>query len=78
MQALRAQLSRPAEDGTPALVLKLYGSRCHLQYVPPVCSGRTELCNSVLNDTWVSVPTGSEDGTFKSSRKNPYVGPAFT
>jgi paired amphipathic helix protein Sin3a len=38
----------------------------------PVCSGRTPLCDEVLNDTWVSVPMGSEDFTFKSSRKNQY------
>jgi paired amphipathic helix protein Sin3a len=37
-----------------------------------VCSGRTELCNEVLNDTWVSMPTGSEEGTFKNLRKNQY------
>eukprot|EP00029_Vermamoeba_vermiformis_P005553 TRINITY_DN1961_c0_g1_i1.p1 TRINITY_DN1961_c0_g1~~TRINITY_DN1961_c0_g1_i1.p1 ORF type:complete len:690 (+),score=291.97 TRINITY_DN1961_c0_g1_i1:90-2159(+) len=36
------------------------------------CSGRTRLCTSVLNDTWISVPIGSEDGTFKNSRKNQY------
>ena len=33
---------------------------------------RTALCRSVLNDTWVSVPTGSEDFSFKSMRKNVY------
>lgn len=38
----------------------------------PVCSGRTELCNEVLNDVWVSVPKGSEDFGFKNSRKNQY------
>lgn len=42
------------------------------KFVPPVCSGRTELCNSVLNDEWVSVPTGSEDYGFKNLRKNQY------
>jgi paired amphipathic helix protein Sin3a len=26
----------------------------------------------VLNDIWVSVPTGSEDFTFKNQRKNQY------
>eukprot|EP00741_Cyanophora_paradoxa_P007582 tig00001155_g7334.t1 len=34
----------------------------------PICSGRTSLCDEVVNDVWVSVPTGSED--FKHSRKN--------
>ena len=29
-------------------------------YPVPPCSERTSLCKSVLNDTWVSVPTGSE------------------
>jgi paired amphipathic helix protein Sin3a len=41
-------------------------------YPQPICSERTELGRSVLNDTWVSVPTGSEDFTFKNSRKNQY------
>lgn len=38
----------------------------------PVCSGRTALCDEVLNDIWVSVPTGSEDFGFKNSKKNQY------
>eukprot|EP00026_Physarum_polycephalum_P000301 Phypoly_transcript_00301.p1 GENE.Phypoly_transcript_00301~~Phypoly_transcript_00301.p1 ORF type:complete len:1683 (+),score=475.87 Phypoly_transcript_00301:157-5205(+) len=41
-------------------------------YGTPRCSGRTELCWAVLNDIWVSVPTGSEDFTFKNQRKNQY------
>jgi paired amphipathic helix protein Sin3a len=40
-------------------------------YQPSLCSGSTDLCQSVLNYTWVSVPTGSEDG-FKNMRKNQY------
>eukprot|EP00924_Labyrinthula_sp_SR-Ha-C_P004134 snap_masked-scaffold_3-processed-gene-15.34-mRNA-1 protein AED:0.15 eAED:0.19 QI:0/0/0/0.5/1/1/2/0/1523 len=36
------------------------------------CSERTKLCNEVLNDQWVSVPTGSEDFSFKHMRKNIY------
>ena len=38
------------------------------------CSGRTgnALCTEVLNDSWISVPTGTEEGSFKSSRKNQY------
>ena len=36
-----------------------------------VCSGRSKEEEEVLNDTWVSVPVGSEDG-FKASRKNQY------
>jgi len=38
-------------------------------YPRPPCSERTPLCRSVLNDTWVSVPTGSEDFSFKNMRK---------
>ena len=41
-------------------------------YPKAPCSERTAMCRSVLNDTWVSVPTGSEDFTFKSMRKNQY------
>nr|XP_049700906.1 paired amphipathic helix protein Sin3b isoform X3 [Helicoverpa armigera] len=36
------------------------------------CSGRTALCRDVLNDTWVSFPTWSEDSTFVTSRKTMY------
>ncbi|XP_064471314.1 paired amphipathic helix protein Sin3a-like [Ornithodoros turicata] len=41
-------------------------------YVQPKCSGRTALCREVLNDTWVSFPSWSEDSTFVSSRKTQY------
>ena len=35
------------------------------------CSGRDELCNSVLNDDWASHPTwASEDSGFVAHRKN--------
>ena len=37
------------------------------------CSGRDELCNSVLNDDWASHPTwASEDSGFVAHRKNQY------
>ncbi|KAF4555812.1 Sin3a C-terminal domain-containing protein [Elsinoe fawcettii] len=37
------------------------------------CSGRDELCNSVLNDDWASHPTwASEDSGFIAHRKNTY------
>ncbi|EGZ77928.1 hypothetical protein NEUTE2DRAFT_154470 [Neurospora tetrasperma FGSC 2509] len=37
------------------------------------CSGRDELCNSVLNDGWASHPTwASEDSGFVAHRKNGY------
>lgn len=39
---------------------------------PKKCSGRTELCREVLNDTWVSFPSWSEDSTFNTSRKTQY------
>ena len=39
--------------------------------VPP-CSGRTTLSDNVLNDKCISIPTGSEDFSFKSTRKNIY------
>uniref|UniRef100_A0A3Q2NXV6 Paired amphipathic helix protein Sin3b n=1 Tax=Fundulus heteroclitus TaxID=8078 RepID=A0A3Q2NXV6_FUNHE len=41
-------------------------------YQQPKCSGRTALCKEVLNDTWVSFPSWSEDSTFVSSKKTPY------
>lgn len=33
----------------------------HYKYPEPICSERTELCNQVLNDEFVSVPAGSEE-----------------
>jgi paired amphipathic helix protein Sin3a len=43
-------------------------------YRKGVCSGRSALDQTVLNDTWVSVPTGREDEqvTFRGSLKNQY------
>ncbi|XP_064596113.1 paired amphipathic helix protein Sin3b-like isoform X2 [Liolophura sinensis] len=41
-------------------------------YPSPKCSGRTPLCKEVLNDTWVSFPSWSEDSTFVTSRKTQY------
>eukprot|EP00002_Diphylleia_rotans_P027626 TRINITY_DN5549_c0_g1_i9.p1 TRINITY_DN5549_c0_g1~~TRINITY_DN5549_c0_g1_i9.p1 ORF type:complete len:1063 (-),score=209.23 TRINITY_DN5549_c0_g1_i9:1171-4359(-) len=37
----------------------------------PLCSGRTELCDKILNDIYVSQPTGSEEG-FSYVRKSQY------
>ncbi|RUS78096.1 hypothetical protein EGW08_014140, partial [Elysia chlorotica] len=42
------------------------------KFVPPKCTGRTALCREVLNDTWVSFPTWSEDSSFVTSRKTQY------
>uniref|UniRef100_A0A3Q1HC09 Paired amphipathic helix protein Sin3a n=1 Tax=Acanthochromis polyacanthus TaxID=80966 RepID=A0A3Q1HC09_9TELE len=41
-------------------------------YQQPKCTGRTPLCREVLNDTWVSFPSWSEDSTFVSSKKTQY------
>eukprot|EP01096_Ripella_sp_DP13-Kostka_P010862 TRINITY_DN433_c0_g2_i2.p1 TRINITY_DN433_c0_g2~~TRINITY_DN433_c0_g2_i2.p1 ORF type:complete len:1109 (-),score=559.54 TRINITY_DN433_c0_g2_i2:192-3518(-) len=42
-------------------------------YQQPPCTGRAEVpFREVLNDCWVSVPTGSEDGSFKAARKNQF------
>ncbi|KAK0096562.1 hypothetical protein PV326_005141 [Microctonus aethiopoides] len=53
---------------------RLGASYCALpkSYIQPKCTGRTQLCKEVLNDTWVSFPTWSEDSTFVSSRKTQY------
>ncbi|GIY23707.1 hypothetical protein CDAR_32063 [Caerostris darwini] len=40
-------------------------------YDHPKCSGRTALCNEVLNDKWVSFPSSSE-ATFPKSCKTEY------
>ncbi|XP_067943768.1 paired amphipathic helix protein Sin3a-like isoform X2 [Watersipora subatra] len=41
-------------------------------YHPPRCTGRTSLCREVLNDTWVSFPSWSEESTFVTSRKTTF------
>jgi paired amphipathic helix protein Sin3a len=41
-------------------------------FPPAPCQARTELCQSVLNDNWVAVTSGSEDYSFKAMRKNQY------
>ncbi|XP_069994313.1 paired amphipathic helix protein Sin3a isoform X4 [Penaeus vannamei] len=53
---------------------RLGASYCALpkSYPQPKCSGRTGLCKEVLNDTWVSFPSWSEDSTFVTSRKTQY------
>lgn len=53
---------------------RLGASYCALprNYVQPRCSGRTTLCKEVLNDTWVSFPSWSEDSTFVTSRKTQF------
>lgn len=44
-----------------------------LQEIDVPCSGRDEMCKSVLNDEWVSHPTwASEDAGFVAHRKNVY------
>ena len=53
---------------------RLGASYCALpkKFVQPTCSGRTALCKEVLNDTWVSTPSWSEDSQFVTSRKTQY------
>jgi len=53
---------------------RLGASYCALpkNFVQPSCSGRTALCHQVLNDTWVSFPSWSEDSQFVTSRKTQY------
>ena len=50
-------------------ILKSY----FMQEMNVVCTGRDEMCNSVLNDEWVSQPTfASEDAGFLAHKKNAY------
>jgi paired amphipathic helix protein Sin3a len=43
-----------------------------VQILVPHSTGRTQLGDEVLNDTCISIPTGSEDFSFKATRKNIY------
>lgn len=72
-EAHRAQTDTAAEiDVTQCK--RLQTSYCALPKTsePKKCSGRTALCREVLNDTWVSFPSWSEDSTFNTSRKTQY------
>ena len=82
---LRALAARERQQGKPVSELDLTSSeRCGLSYrrLPanyprPVCSGRRLLQpdlagESVLNDAWVSVTSGTEDFSFRHTRKNQY------
>jgi len=56
---------------------RLGASYCALpkNFVQPKCTGRGQgpsLCKEVLNDTWVSFPSWSEDSQFVTSRKTQY------
>ncbi len=53
---------------------RLGASYCALpkNFVQPRCAGRTSLCREVLNDTWVSFPSWSEDSQFVTSRKTQF------
>lgn len=73
-----ARQDRPAGDHALEIdystCKRLGASYCALpkNYIQPKCTGRTPLCKEVLNDTWVSFPTWSEDSTFVTSRKTQY------
>lgn len=72
-QDLRAQTDTAAEIDV-AQCKRLGTSYCALPKTSESkkCTGRTALCREVLNDTWVSFPSWSEDSTFNASRKTQY------
>ncbi|KII93988.1 hypothetical protein PLICRDRAFT_99544 [Plicaturopsis crispa FD-325 SS-3] len=58
----------PADDGQGPSYRRLPESEVHL-----ACSGRDQLCRSVLNDEWVSHPTwASEEAGFVTHKKNTF------
>lgn len=63
-----------AMDIDYATCKRLGASYCALpkNFVQPTCTGRSQLCREVLNDTWVSFPSWSEDSQFVTSRKTQY------
>ncbi|KAG7283746.1 hypothetical protein CRUP_034370 [Coryphaenoides rupestris] len=74
--------SFPKERATEGIAMEIDYSSCKRlgssyralpkSYQQPKCTGRTQLCREVLNDTWVSFPSWSEDSTFVSSKKTQY------
>uniref|UniRef100_A0A8C5RMC5 SIN3 transcription regulator family member A n=1 Tax=Laticauda laticaudata TaxID=8630 RepID=A0A8C5RMC5_LATLA len=74
--------SFPKERATEGIAMEIDYATCKRlgssyralpkSYQQPKCTGRTPLCKEVLNDTWVSFPSWSEDSTFVSSKKTQY------
>ncbi|XP_065808775.1 paired amphipathic helix protein Sin3a-like isoform X1 [Labrus bergylta] len=74
--------SLPKERATEGIAMEIDYASCKRlgssyralpkSYQQPKCTGRTPLCREVLNDTWVSFPSWSEDSTFVSSKKTQY------
>ncbi|XP_077569467.1 paired amphipathic helix protein Sin3a-like [Stigmatopora nigra] len=74
--------SLPKERATEGIAMEIDYASCKRlgssyralpkSYQQPKCTGRTSLCREVLNDTWVSFPSWSEDSTFVSSKKTQY------
>ncbi|XP_028812536.1 paired amphipathic helix protein Sin3a isoform X2 [Denticeps clupeoides] len=74
--------SFPKERATEGIAMEIDYASCRRlgpsyralpkSYQQPKCTGRTPLCKEVLNDTWVSFPSWSEDSTFVSSKKTQY------
>uniref|UniRef100_A0A3P8USN6 SIN3 transcription regulator family member Aa n=1 Tax=Cynoglossus semilaevis TaxID=244447 RepID=A0A3P8USN6_CYNSE len=74
--------SYPKERATEGIAMEIDYASCKRlgssyralpkSYQQPKCTGRTPLCKEVLNDTWVSFPSWSEDSTFVSSKKTQY------
>uniref|UniRef100_A0A8C5BI67 SIN3 transcription regulator family member Ab n=1 Tax=Gadus morhua TaxID=8049 RepID=A0A8C5BI67_GADMO len=74
--------SFPKERATEGIAMEIDYASCKRlgssyralpkSYQQPKCTGRTQLCREVLNDTWVSFPSWSEDSTFVSSKKTQY------
>ncbi|KAJ3595966.1 hypothetical protein NHX12_002375, partial [Muraenolepis orangiensis] len=74
--------SYPKERATEGIAMEIDYASCKKlgssyralpkTYQQPKCTGRTPLCKEVLNDTWVSFPSWSEDSTFVSSKKTQY------
>lgn len=74
--------SFPKERATEGIAMEIDYASCKRlgssyralpkSYQQPKCTGRTPLCKEVLNDTWVSFPSWSEDSTFVSSKKTQY------
>lgn len=80
----RGSLEPPARDAMPTLGLSEINFQNAKMCTPSYrelpedyqlasCSGRAADENAVLNDTWASVPVGSEDSNnFKHMRRNPH------
>lgn len=72
-RALPKSYQQPKCTGRTPLCKEVRLGKCSLaRFRNHICAFKIQLSAQVLNDTWVSFPSWSEDSTFVSSKKTQY------